>query len=541
LTQLRREALQWWRGQHFGQAVPTRTFANAMLTTLVDNALHPDPWVAEMLPRVLERLFGVQISVKAFMWRLLPKFGGFVDATGVEVPIGCGLALLSNLPKAAETILVFIRQWADLVSAAEEEEAQQKRKGGMSQRSSLLDVKRGSMWHPAAFMDRIMDTGHDSADVEELLEGARQIPEHVLTVPSLDRLYNISDERRRMWELMTWQDLDDTDLLERWHRDLGPYIDLRLDDSASLAAAWDQRSCDTWCLVNQEVTKTGAIGWQRFKDNEGDSDDDAANDRGEFDAWVSRPRKIHLQSDVSNVFSIKLVDYPKSWGTSDSSSTFIRFFSEEGRQISRKCLQGLPPLPWSFGKDPRNAIIMDTPGIGVAPLHCIFKQAATQPGLACIIPLGEPTTPSHIVCPKYQPLQIRNGDRLICEQWRLELQIRPAGNLSSLTILTDEGGKYEVPHEGCHMGAGTSSRRLAYQPIFPDAKFVFNHRLSRLASVHVAFYYHTPMNRWTLVDHSPNPFGTMLLLRTGMAYPLSVGLRIKMGDVVVEVGEDCDN
>jgi hypothetical protein len=111
---------------------------------------------------------------------------------------------------------------------------------------------------------------------------------------------------------------------------------------------------------------------------------------------------------------------------------------------------------------------------------------------------------------------------------------------STLTILTDEGTEYEVPREGCHLGAGFQSRQLALQPTFPKAKFALNHRLKNLAPVHICFYYHSFMNRWILVDHSPDPMGTLLALKTGVAYPVSEGLRIKMGPITLEVCSDAE-
>merc|ERR1711871_207472 len=110
---LRTEALRWWREQRFSSAVPTRILASSLLNHLVDEGLHPDPTVAEGLPSMLERLFGVQITCDAFMNCLLPKLGGYVDSTGLEVHRGKGLPLLTDPACCAESLLVFLRQWCE--------------------------------------------------------------------------------------------------------------------------------------------------------------------------------------------------------------------------------------------------------------------------------------------------------------------------------------------------------------------------------------------------------------------------------------------
>merc|ERR1712217_747226 len=156
---------------------------------------------------------------------------------------------------------------------------------------------------------------------------------------------------------------------------------------------------------------------------------------------------------------------------------------------------------------------------------------------------GDPTTTSHIVCPKYQPMQVNNGDIFVCQQWNFEVRIEPTDQLhrSALSILTDEGDAFRVPMGGCHVGAGNRSRHLDYQPVYPQTKFALKHRLRDMAAVHLAFHYHPPTNRWTVVDHSPDPLGTLLLLKTGVAYPLSDGQRIKIGPLILEVALENPN
>merc|ERR1719253_1450989 len=62
LRQAREEALSWWQSQSFMGGCPTRILAGTVLNELVDRELHPDPFVAEMLPRVLEKLFSEYMS-----------------------------------------------------------------------------------------------------------------------------------------------------------------------------------------------------------------------------------------------------------------------------------------------------------------------------------------------------------------------------------------------------------------------------------------------------------------------------------------------
>lgn len=251
-----------------------------------------------------------------------------------------------------------------------------------------------------------------------------------------------------------------------------------------------------------------------------------------------KPVASHTSSPLetlSNSFGLRLVDWPREPAGVETSSTFLRYFANSGRSLSRECLTGLPFLPWSFGSDERNSIILDIPGPGVAPFHCIFTQARAQPKRPCIVSLGGPLVPAYIVCPKYQPIPLQNGDRLVCHQWNFELRIVPSGlHTTTLQILTDEGDVFDVPADGCHVGAGNRSRQVPNQPIFPTTKFALKHRLKDMSAVHMAFNYHPPSNRWTLVDHSPEPLGTLLLLKTGIAYPLSHGLRVKLGPLIFE-------
>lgn len=238
---------------------------------------------------------------------------------------------------------------------------------------------------------------------------------------------------------------------------------------------------------------------------------------------------------LSDAFGLRLIDWPADTVGSGpaSTSTFVAYFSETHRTVARNYLDGLPALPWSFGTDERNSVILDIPG--VAAFQCIFTQSRVQAKRPCIVALGGASIPMYIVCPKYQPMQIQNGDRLVCHQWNFELRIVSTGlHASSCQVLTDEGDVFDVPLEGCHVGAGNRSRQLPNQPSFPQTKFALKHRLRDMSAVHMAIQYHAPTDRWTLIDHSPDPFGTLLLLRTSQSYPLSHGMRLKMGPVLFE-------
>merc|ERR1712232_1461137 len=530
LVNSRRETQQWWREQGFVHSVPTTILASAMLAELVDAGTHPDKWVADSLPHVLERIFGVQITQRAFMNRFLPKLGGFVDSYGEEVPVGTGLTFRSKPARAADTLLTFLRQWAKFL-----EEDSKAHLADRPRRNSKI-ATRASSWEMGSFLGDMMSTGHGIQEVEAMLHGDAAIPDHVLKVPQPEERYRVSDEKRRMWELATSLDYD---LAEPrgLERDLGPYVNLDLNDKVQLAEAFGIKVNQphySWCLVNPEVAL--AARSRKLADEDPNSSGEDADD-------------TEKKPPLIDGFALSLVEKPKE-RVGDQPSTFLRFFSEEGRQISCKQLQGLPPLPWTLGTDPRCTIIMDLPTPGIAPFHCLFcpaKGAAVQgygknsdpAALPCIVPLGHATSPTYIVCPKYQPLKIRNGDRLICHHWTFELHVKPTGvHTTSLTILTDEGTEFEVPIEGCHIGAGFQSRHLALQPTFPRPKFALDHRLANMAPVHVCFHYQGSMNSWVVVDHSPDTMGTLLALKTGVAYPVSEGLRIKMGDVMLEVGPD---
>jgi hypothetical protein len=325
----------------------------------------------------------------------------------------------------------------------------------------------------------------------------------------------VDEESERVWEHTTGQFLDLIETLDVHHRDLGPYVflDLEAPDNAEMS------SMTKGGLVNPLIAEAAKEKYV--------IEDDPKTPSG--------PNAITL-GQLSDSFGLRLVQWPDDTvgRGPNSSSTFVSYFSGTSRTISRRCLQGLPALPWSFGSDDRNAIIIDVPG--VSAFHCMFTQARAQPHRACIVSLGGSLSPTHIVCPKYQPIPIQNGDRLVCHEWNFEMRVVPTDlHMSSLQILTDEGDIFDVPTEGCHIGAGNRSRQEPNKPHFPQTKFALKHRLKDMSAVHMALHYHAPTDRWTLVDHSPDPLGTLLLLRTGHAYPLSHGTRVKLGTVILEV------
>lgn len=527
--EVRAEALMWWREQKFTGGVQTRILASALLTYLADHGLHPDPHMADMLPRVLQSLFSVSISCKAFMNRFLLLVGGYTDTNGVEVLAGYGLPLQSNIPRCAESLLVFMRNWSEGVAARLDDdigEFASATNRGSTQRVSVVlhDVSRASEFNMLEFMDQIAGPKHSVREVVDMLEGATPIPEHVLKAPVEDKRYRVDDKTVRHWELSTKLHHDLIEALDEHHRDLGPYVHIDLEKPDGLQAAWGGKAAkrSETTLINPDIAAAARKGYDMrdsdSEDNELDSPPQDAN------------------GPLSDRFGLRLVQFPKEVGSGESSeSTFVRYFSQDGRLVSRDYLQGLPSLPWSFGHDERNTIIIDVPGSGLASFQCLFAHCKAQPNRPCLIPMGGPMAPTYIVCPKYQPLQVQNGDRLVCHQWNFELRILPTGlHMSTLFLLSDEGDSFEVPTDGCHVGAGNRSRQSPNQPSFPKTKFALKHRLKNMAAVHMAFHYHAPTNRWTLVDHSPEPDGTLLLLKTGTAYPLSHGLRVMLGPVVLE-------
>lgn len=315
------------------------------------------------------------------------------------------------------------------------------------------------------------------------------------------------------------------DLLETTHRDLGPYVHVDIREPEQLAAAWGNQPKEARWLVNPIVAAAARCAYQT-KTYDSDEDDDPV-------------AKLDVPQDVSNGFGVRLAECPPEISGKNSRSTFVRFLSEDGRVISRRGTQGLPQLPWSFGSDVRNTVVVDVHDEGVAPFHCVFAKSFIQPARVCVVPLAESAAATYVVSPKYQPLQVRNGDRLVCLQWVFELRLRLVGpHTTALSILTDEGVVFEAPMDGCHIGAACPSRQMRHQPSFPPTKLTLDHRSQDMPGVHVALHYEPPMDRWTLVDHSPDPMGTLLLLKTGVAYPLSRGLRVKMGTLTLEVIDD---
>jgi hypothetical protein len=549
---IRLEGLEWWRHQRFGHGIATGIFTSSLLAYLVDRGLHPDPHVAEKLPLVMEALFSCHFSCKAFMNKFLPKLGGYVDTHGDEVALGCGLPLMSDIPRCAESILVFLRQWTDVschVVLREKSGATIKRSGTdrrVKGRVSVCSVSgrsitRGSTFNMDSFINELCGPKHDVHAVQSMLEGIG-IPDDVFSMPSEER-YRIDDAAERLWEHVTGQHKDLLETLEAHHRDLGPYMFIDLLSQENVTPSWGQTPQagqvkvleKSSTLINPLMAQAAKQGYKMDDDDE-DDDEWGTEEINQF----SGPMEHQVSERgfcLSDTFGIRLVDWPRDLVGSGmaSSSTFVRYFSDSGRMVSRESLPGLPFLPWSFGSDERNSVILDIPGPGVAPFHCIFTQARTQPMRPCVVALGSSLNPAYIVCPKYQPIQIHNGDRLVCHQWNFELRIPSTGlHQSSLQILTDEGDVFDVPSDGCHVGAGNRSRRVPNQPQFPPTKFALKHRLKDMSAVHMAFTYHSPSNRWTLVDHSPEPFGTLLLLKTGTAHPLSHGSRIKLGPIIFE-------
>jgi hypothetical protein len=520
LIGVRGEALAWWQSQGFNEAVPTRILASTLLNQFVDQQLHPDPHVSEMLPRVLEKLFSEQVSAKAFMNMFLPLTGGYVDSRGVEVPIGAGLPLKTNLERCAESLLTFLRQWSDLVLAAEEEDWQKTSKslrsgGDFRQMSGQLAADE--------FMHAVEASGHGYRDVVAMLEGVIQSPEEILNVPIEEHRYKMQDGIRRTWEILTGQFIDTVEMAKEGSRDLGPYLHVEVDRPETVAAAWggSQPSTAAW-VTNPKLAEDARIHFLEQHDDE-----------------FPQPGILaHSFLHASDSLSLTLVGFPSDMAMPVSTSTFVKFFAE-GRRISRTGLQGLPPMPWTFGSDRRNTIVVDVPGVTIAQFHCMFVPSRSQPWRACVIPLGNLLSPTYLICPKYQPIEVHNGDRIVCHQWVFELRIDGGGasHVSQLKILTDEGEEFKMPMDGCHVGAGNRSKQIEHQPWFPPTKFPLKHRLRDMAAVQFSVVRNPSCDRWMLVDHSHDPEGTLLQLRTGTAYPLSEGMNMKLGPLVLEVNK----
>jgi hypothetical protein len=448
--------------------------------------------------------------------------GGYMDSSGLEVLLGRGFPLREEPDLCAESLLIFLKQWSHLVLAAEEEEEKAR---DMNAAMVKIQKHRASAYDRASFLTQLTKTGHSREDVENLLEGRVPLRPEILQVPDEGQRYRIDDNMRRAWELKTRRHWDLLETVDEFSRDLGPYMHLNLLKADELKEVWSRQAKDSWCLINPTMVAKAA---ETFQVHEDDASEVASS------CGADSPQ------DASKSFGLRLADFPPELVDGPSPSRFVRFFSEEKRLISLQSLQGLPPLPWSLGSDDHNTVIVDVKGVGgsgIAPFHCMFTNCSAQPHRACIVPLGDPMTSSFIVCPKYQPLQVSNGDRLICQQWAFEIRIEPTAQLhrSCLSLWTDEGTVFRVPMEGCHVGAGQRSRRLDQQPVFPQTKFALKTRLRDMSPVHVAFHYNHPMDRWTVVDHSPDPLGTLLFLKTGVAYPLSDGQRIKIGPLILEV------
>jgi hypothetical protein len=342
-------------------------------------------------------------------------------------------------------------------------------------------------------------------------------------VPAEQRRYKVEDGARRTWELLVEQFYDLVELVEEGSRDLGPYVRVEIDRPETVEAAWGgSQPATACCLTSPEIARAARTHLLEQRAAPGEELPEAL-----------AVKRLH----ASDSFSLALVEFPPELASPDAGSTFTSFFAREGRRISRTGLPGLPQLPWTFGSDRRNTIVVDVPGVTVAPFHCIFAPSRAQPWRTCIIPAGNRMSPTYLICPKYQLLEVHNGDRLVCQQWTFELRISGTGSdhVSGLTILTDEGEEFKVPMDGCHVGAGNWSKQIRHQPSFPPTKFPLKHRLRDMAAVQFALVRNGACDRWMLVDHSPDPQGTMMLLRPGVAYPLSEGMRVKIGPLVVEV------
>eukprot|EP00933_Yihiella_yeosuensis_P003888 TRINITY_DN1073_c0_g1_i1.p1 TRINITY_DN1073_c0_g1~~TRINITY_DN1073_c0_g1_i1.p1 ORF type:complete len:827 (+),score=138.66 TRINITY_DN1073_c0_g1_i1:75-2555(+) len=525
LQEARTEALQWWWQRGFSRAVPSRILAAELLSQLAMYQLHPDPWVTEMLPRVFEHLFGVQVSCDCFMNKFLPKVGGYTDKSGItEILQGCGLKLLSDPTRAAETLLVFLRHWAELVSGAEEEAIRPVHKEDFK----IMEVTRCSEFSMATYLEKIQQTGHRLDDVNDLLDGCVEIPKEILEIKADDRRYKVDEESVRRWEILSRVNLDSIEPLANFHRDLGPYLqNIDVLNEAKMASLWEG-------LYNEEAAHLHNPEVLSKSKQEYTLDDCGEEEANRFQALG-----LSDQDDVSDFLGLRLVDAPEDLKSENCSSNFMRFLRLDQRAlISRRKLEGLPELPWCLGSDARNTVVLDVPS-GIDPFHCILSKSRAQGKRVCLQTLGDGSNPSYIVCPKYQPLQVFTGYRFLCHDRTFEIRIKPDFDTrtSRLFILIDDGTRFEAPPEGCHVGVNACSRRRPYQPFFQSAKMVLE-KSPGVDEVQLSFNYEAPMDRWTVVDHSAEELGTLLELKPGTAYPLSKGMRFCLGSLQFEMTLD---
>eukprot|EP00931_Biecheleriopsis_adriatica_P018175 TRINITY_DN1280_c0_g1_i1.p1 TRINITY_DN1280_c0_g1~~TRINITY_DN1280_c0_g1_i1.p1 ORF type:complete len:794 (-),score=166.52 TRINITY_DN1280_c0_g1_i1:99-2480(-) len=522
LEEVRAEALQWWWDQGFASAAPCRILAAAIWNHMRQSGLHPDPWVAEHLPLLLHEIYGVQMSCDTFMNNFLLKLGGYIASNNVEVPIGQGLPLLTDVNRTAESLLRFVRQWCKLSTELKEEAASTQNQDSFKKKS----VKRASKFKMDTFLDAMTQTGHSVNDVIELLEGAKRIEDHVLRVPASEQRYRVDADMIIRWELLTRRNQDLQENIPISDRDKGPYITLpTLITEDDLKAVWRGLYHDgASFLVNSEVYHAAK---EKYFMNEDDSEEEEL---------------VHLSSgdDVSDFFGFKLIEAHQDLDSSSRPSLFLSFLRGENTLTSRRQLPGLPALPWCLGTDPRNTMVLDLEAQGLAPFHCILKKAAAQERRVCIAPLHGDRGESYIVLPMYQPIQVRDGYHLRCHDWLFELNIEHdyETNTSALTIMTEDGTSFQSPFEGCHIGVGTLSRKRPYQPAFPTAKMVLTSRTEKMQEVHLVFLYEPPTNRWTVVNHCPDERGGLMVLSTGTSYPLSLGLRVRLGPLLLECALD---
>jgi len=310
--------------------------------------------------------------------------------------------------------------------------------------------------------------------------------------------------------------------LQKHDRDLGPYIKLDPQDEGELTRAWDGLFReDAYWLFNPVVL---AAAKANIKATIAVSDSEEEN----VVALVE-------QDDVSNYFGLSLVDAPPEL----DQTALVSFLRRQDMMTSRRCLQGLPALPWCLGSDSRNTLVLDGSAQGVRRFHCVLKKSKTQAQRVSLVPVDS-RAKSFIVLPKYQPFQVRDGDRFVCHGWSCEVQLERDSetNTTHLVLLTEDGQRFEAPLDGCHVGAGAASLQQKMQPAFPTAKFVVDDPGHDIAQVHLAFCYDQPMNRWTVVDHSRHPRGALLALKAGVAYPLSHGLHLLFGPMLLKCDLD---
>jgi len=216
----------------------------------------------------------------------------------------------------------------------------------------------------------------------------------------------------------------------------------------------------------------------------------------------------------------------------EQGSTLAAHFLHKPLSLGKLLSKGYATL----GSHPACDVVVDE--VGVDPFQAILVHMNKQECRVGILPLGDPLrdSPTMVVCPKFQHLQIRDGTRIQASGWRFECRISredplegKGGPRSRMVLLGEDGTVYRVPREGCHVGAGHRSHQTQFEPAFPQPKWSLGARLEGISQVHFAIHYTEVADRFTIVDHSTELFSTKITPSPMHVMPLSPGLRVEIG------------